>query len=516
MSANIKICITTPEFPPDQWGGLARTAERVARCGAESGLEVHVAVFRVADGPLVLLDENRVDSARDGLIIHRITLGRERAGETRELWDCPHNLTLQMMYQSLEMLHRDVGFELFHSFFLYPVGYVTGLLAKRFRARSVTTIVGNDVKKYPFSPEKAALCSSGLENADLVVALSGELLDMADALSPIREKARVVYNSVEIPAEGWSPKRDAGTERLGAATNNRGHLPRLARVPMAGTVGSTHVQTAHGHRGSTAIDPFAQADSDDKSSRRVKNLNDSSTDSRSLSTAMPAHAVPTSPSAPEGSRRTLPSESLESSPSDTSRDDESAPAEPSFAPFRIGCAGIFKYAKGLPYLFKAVAGLSERFPLVLELRGTLRDSERDVYRQMVTRTGIEKHLRLLEPLSHDDIPRWLRSLDLFVLPSVSEGCPNILMEAMASGVPCVATKTGAVEDLMLDGVSGLSVPWGESAALAAAMERVIQDPGLAMSLGTAARQRMRLFSSQREQRAWKSVYAQLEALLHDR
>ncbi len=441
MNTRTRICITTPEFPPDQWGGLARTAERVARCAEQSGLEVHVAVFQVAEGPVVLLDENRVDSEREGLAIHRITLGRERIPEARELWDCPHNLTLQMMYQSLEMLHRDVGFALFHSFFLYPVGYVTGLLAKRFRGRSVATIVGNDVKKYPFSPEKAALCRSGLENADLVVALSGELLDMADALYPIRDKARVVYNSVEIPRESWS---------------------------------SNAVTTRHQSTLQTSQEP-------------------------------PAWSEPTNITGLS-----------EGGPGGTSVHKDASPGRLSCEPFRIGCAGIFKYAKGLPYLFKAVARLSERFPLVLEMRGTLRDSEKDVYEEMLSRTGIARTLRLLEPLSHDRIPGWLRSLDLFVLPSVSEGCPNILMEAMASGVPCVATGTGAVEDLMQDRVSGLVVPWGNSAALAEAIERLLLDPELAASLGTAGWQRMRLFSPQKEQSAWKSVYAQLEALLHDR
>ena len=82
---------------------------------------------------------------------------------------------------------------------------------------------------------------------------------------------------------------------------------------------------------------------------------------------------------------------------------------------------------------------------------------------------------------------WLRSLNAFVLPSVSEGCPNILMEAMATGVPCVATRTGAVEDLMEDHISGILVPWGNSLALEHSLQELIQDQKSAMSLGLAAR-----------------------------
>ncbi len=116
----------------------------------------------------------------EGVCIHQIAVAKEKLGSVnRDLWECPHTLTLQMMYQSLEMLHRDEHFDLFLSFFLYPVGYVTGLLARRMHVPSVLTVVGNDVKKYPFSPEKVGLCRSGLENADRLVALSHELMDMA-------------------------------------------------------------------------------------------------------------------------------------------------------------------------------------------------------------------------------------------------------------------------------------------------------------------------------------------------
>ncbi|MBM3299577.1 MAG: glycosyltransferase, partial [Deltaproteobacteria bacterium] len=177
--------------------------------------------------------------------------------------------------------------------------------------------------------------------------------------------------------------------------------------------------------------------------------------------------------------------------------------------FRIGCAGIFKYAKGLPYLFKAVSQLSADGGINLELVGTVRDSEREMFDETLERTGIRDIVELKEPIAHEAVPAWLRTLDLFVLPSVTEGCPNILMEAMASGVPIVATRTGAVEDLVLDRVSGLLVPWGDSLALARAIYEVMEDGSLALSLGSAARARMADFSPQVERTAWETVYSEL-------
>jgi len=388
-----KLCIATPEFPPERWGGLARTVEKVARHASDLGFEVHVAYFVVEESPVVLLDENRHTFSQDGIVVHRISLGKEKiSGPAGELWDCPHNLTLQMMYQSLEMLHLAEDFDYFQSFFLYPVGYVAGLLARRKGIPSVVCVVGNDVKKYVFSPEKAAVCMSGLENADLVVALSLDLVEMADALAPVKHKASIIYNSVEIPAESQRSGRE--------------------------------------------------------------------------------------------------------------RD----------VPVRIGCAAIFKYAKGLPYLFKAVADLAINRSLTLELAGELRDSERDSYVAMLARTGIGDLVRPVGRIPHHRMPDWLSTLDLFVLPSLTEGCPNVLMEALACGVPCVATRTGAVGDLVEHGVSGLLVPWGDSRSLASAMSSVIDDLELARMLGAAARLKMKEFSWEREREAWAGVYRKLREL----
>jgi len=389
MRAPPRLCLTTPEFPPRCFGGLARTAERVAGHARDLGFEVDVVDFRVVDGPQPLLDENRRTLERGGVTVHEILLGRERFPDgDRSLWDCPHALTLQMMYQSLELLHRKRRFQLFQSFFLHPVGYVTGLFAKRSELPHATCVVGNDLKKYAMSPERIAGLRTGLENSDRIVALSHELAALADALTRVRDKTRVVLNSVSIPEVSW-----------------------------------------HGPRG---------------------------------------------------------------------QDD-----------FLVGAAGIFKYAKGLPYLLKAVAMAQANRPTTLDLAGEFRTEEAPIFRDLTAKLSIREWVRFSGVIPRHDMSAWLSGLDVFALSSISEGCPNILMEALAVGVPCVATRVGAVEELVEDRVSGLLVPWGDSEALAGALCELSGNPALAARLGRAGRERMRAFGPEREKLQWKSVWSDL-------
>ncbi len=207
MSPPPKVCLVTPSFPPRHWGGLAASAGRVAAYAAGLGLEVHVALAR--PGPpdsLPRLDELGRDEARDGLTIHHLTLpGPQFDPARRQPWDDAHGLTLRALGQTLELLHRRHGFSLLHSFFLFPMGYVTGLVARRLGLPHLATVVGDDLNRFAFSPAKLAALGLALEGARAVVFLSPDLKELAAGLAALPAPSPVILNSVRLPRRPWRP-----------------------------------------------------------------------------------------------------------------------------------------------------------------------------------------------------------------------------------------------------------------------------------------------------------------------
>ena len=108
---------------------------------------------------------------------------------------------------------------------------------------------------------------------------------------------------------------------------------------------------------------------------------------------------------------------------------------------------------------------------------------------------------------HEEMPRWYRSADLFVLPSEFDNSPNVALEAMASGVPVVATDVGGLRQYVHHGVNGDLVPAGDGAALARSMLRYLDDPSLAAQVGRRNREDVVAgFSWAQSARVLRSVY----------
>jgi glycosyltransferase involved in cell wall biosynthesis len=154
------------------------------------------------------------------------------------------------------------------------------------------------------------------------------------------------------------------------------------------------------------------------------------------------------------------------------------------------CVARLDYQKGVDVLLHAWArmmrapaawraGLSPRLQLVGD--GPLRSQ----LERLAAELGIADSVEFLGVRT--DIVDLLQQSWGFVLPSRFEGMPNALLEAMACGLPCIATRVSGSEDIICDGVDGLLVEPEQPAALAEALHRIIEDPKLAQRLGAAGR-----------------------------
>jgi glycosyltransferase involved in cell wall biosynthesis len=160
---------------------------------------------------------------------------------------------------------------------------------------------------------------------------------------------------------------------------------------------------------------------------------------------------------------------------------------------RVACVASLSPKKGHAHLIDALALLAEGHPsLALDLVGD--GPERDTIVGRARDRGVADRVRLHGARSAEDVRAALAKARLFALPSVRlrsgrmEGIPVSLMEAMASGVPVVASRLSGIPELVEDGVTGLLVAPGDPLALAEAMARVLHDDTLAAELTRSARE----------------------------
>jgi glycosyltransferase involved in cell wall biosynthesis len=110
----------------------------------------------------------------------------------------------------------------------------------------------------------------------------------------------------------------------------------------------------------------------------------------------------------------------------------------------------------------------------------------------------------------ENVPEWLAAFDVFALTSDWEGMPNAVLEAMAAGLPVVATAVGGTPEVVVDGETGLLVSPRDPDALAGAISRLLRDPDLRRAMGRAGLARVRhQFSMEETVRRNQDLYARL-------
>ncbi len=154
--------------------------------------------------------------------------------------------------------------------------------------------------------------------------------------------------------------------------------------------------------------------------------------------------------------------------------------------FLIGTLARLSPPKGIDTMIEAAKIVIASYPSVRFVIAGTGPLETDLSRK-VRDLRLEPYVRM--PGFVDDVPGFLAGLDLYVLPSDTEGTPLALIEAMAAGLPVVATRVGGVPEVVIDGVTGLLVPPRQPKALAQAIVRLLVDPDLAKSMGASGRER---------------------------
>lgn len=163
--------------------------------------------------------------------------------------------------------------------------------------------------------------------------------------------------------------------------------------------------------------------------------------------------------------------------------------------------------KGIQFLIEALSSLDEedrkRFHVDIYGSGPYEST----LKTLAASAGLAELIRFRGLAAHEELPKVLRAADLFVQPTLQEGLPLALLEAMASGLAIVTTPVGGIPCAVTNGQSGLLVSPADAPALAHALKTLINDPALRAKLQAGAREAALPYG-------WPSVWGKHDALIH--
>jgi len=169
--------------------------------------------------------------------------------------------------------------------------------------------------------------------------------------------------------------------------------------------------------------------------------------------------------------------------------------------------GRLHSAKGLPYLVEAINLLRQKEPrahLMLVGEGT----EREKLELLVDSLDLSTRVRFLGRVEHEKIQGFLAASDVFVLPSLREGLPLVLLEAMAAELPIVATDVGGIPSIIEDQTNGFLVKPRDAAQIADKLALILNNPLLRRSISQNNREKVQQYS-------WENVVNDLEMVYSD-
>ncbi len=167
------------------------------------------------------------------------------------------------------------------------------------------------------------------------------------------------------------------------------------------------------------------------------------------------------------------------------------------------CAATLQPSKDHPTLLRSMAELAKGGrPFVLLLAGD--GPDRAALEEQARTLGLGERVRFLG--RRDDVPELMKVADLYVMTSVREGLPGSVVEAQASGLPCVVTRCGGPEEVVADGVTGVVVPVGDAVSVANVVAALLADEGKRERMSAAARANAKRFELSRMVDEWVALY----------
>lgn len=176
----------------------------------------------------------------------------------------------------------------------------------------------------------------------------------------------------------------------------------------------------------------------------------------------------------------------------------------------VGFVGELREKKGLATLLSGYAQTNKKIPSTLLIVGEIREGEDKKLFDEFQLSNPENQIIVTGHVPHKDLPAYYSLMDVFIHPSLRDGMPNAVLEAMACGVPVIATPVGGVLDVLEDGVNGWTIPVNDAEHLAKVTEKLLNDPEQRARLSKKAREKIEAeFTLQNELQANLSIYKEL-------
>lgn len=387
----MKIALLSEKYTPDI-GGLAISAERLARLLASAGHEV-----RVFAPTLNLLPSERRHLPSGGVSVIRFG-AHKRVDDTLVDW-----------FELIAEEHTREPFDVLHAYFLTQAGFVATYAGKYLNVPSVVSIRGNDIERAAFDPSRFSHTMYALQNVNAVTTNAAELAKKAKAF--IDRKIILIPNGIDTECFKPMDRNEALADALGVEGKRKEKS------------GEWKVE------GGTSV---------------------------------------------------------------------------------IGFVGELREKKGLKILLNAYAQINKKQATTLLIVGEVRQGEDQKTLDEFRLSYPDSRIIITGYVPHHELPAYYSLIDVFVHPSLRDGMPNAVLEAMACGKTVLATPVGGVKDVIQDGVNGMLVNVNDAEGLAEKIAEALSQPEKREQLGRSAREAVfRQYTLENELQANLKVYESL-------